>query len=306
MDEGRILDPDNSSQLIAPVESLCPLHENYKHILLPMTYSVVVILGLLSNGTVLWLSCCQTKTWSCTIIYLTNLAITDLLHVLSLPLLIVNYTWKDKWPFGDFLCKQVRFCFYANMYGSIMFLTCTSVHCYLGFCFPMKSLRWRTWKLAIVGSIAAWFVVILEALPTSIYAQTGGMHNRTICFDLTGPENFFSYFPYGVTLTVMGFLIPFTIITLCYCSILKTLVTCGDNPLVGKPARTKSICTILAVCALLVVCLVPFHITRIIYLFIQAYMVRNCTTLQSSEELAPPRKNVLLYVAGLIDCGPGE
>ncbi|XP_078066235.1 P2Y purinoceptor 3-like [Mustelus asterias] len=285
MYEGRILEFGNSSQLIVPVRFLCPLHENYKHILLPITYSVVFILGLLSNGTVLWLSCCQTRTWSCSTIYLTNLAVADLLYVLSLPLLIVNYIWKDKWSFGDILCKQVRFCFYANLYGSIMFLTCTSIHRYVGVCFPMKSLRWRTRKLAIMGSIAAWFIVIMEALPTCIYAHAEALHNKTVCFDLTSPENFFSYLPYGVMLTVTGFLIPFTIITLCYCSILKTLATPGDNPLVRKPRRTKSICTILVVCALLVICFVPFHVTRLLYLFIRAYMVQNCGTLQSVSVL---------------------
>uniref|UniRef100_A0A4W3K0M8 G-protein coupled receptors family 1 profile domain-containing protein n=1 Tax=Callorhinchus milii TaxID=7868 RepID=A0A4W3K0M8_CALMI len=254
---------------------------DYKHTLLPVTYSLVFLLGLTLNGAVLCLSWRLTRKWSCSTIYLVNLAVADLLYVCSLPLLILNYIWRDRWPFGDFLCRLVRFLFYANLYGSILFLTCISVHRYLGLCFPMKSIEWRTRRLAVETCVVAWIMVGLQVVPTYLYAHTGSLANKTVCYDLTSPDNFHNYLPYGTVLTVTGFVIPFVIIILSYCCIIKTLIVSGDSTQLQKPVRTKSIRTIVLVCGLLAVCFVPFHITRTIYLFVRAYLAQDCNILQT-------------------------
>ncbi|MBN3295713.1 P2Y purinoceptor 3-like [Amia ocellicauda] len=257
----------------------CPVRETYKRILLPLTYSLVFILGVALNGTLLWQIGYRSKNWSCSIIYLVNLAVADLLYVLSLPLLIVNYAMDDVWLFGNVACKAVRFFFYTNLHGSMMFLMCISVHRFLGVCFPMRSIGYRTRKLAITASAATWILVAIELLPTFVYAHTGFINNRTVCFDLTSPSNFGSYFPYGVALTILGFLIPFLIICICYCSMIRTLWRPEENITAGRKIRRKSIRTILVVCLLLLLCFVPFHITRMIYLCVRVYLIKDCAIL---------------------------
>lgn len=262
-------------------KALCPLVESYKYILLPLTYSSVFVLGLLLNGAMLWLSCCRAKGWTCTTIYLVNLAVADLLYLFSLPLLIINYILQDTWPFGELLCKLVRFLFYTNLYGSILLLTCISVHRFLGVCYPIRSLPYRTRRLAAAGAATSWALVFLQLLPTSIYARTGVINNHTVCYDMTSPENLSSYYPYGMALTTSGFLFPFLIILVCYCLMIRSLTQhTGDTNPTSSAARAKSIRTILLVCGLFAVCLLPFHITRSIYLFIRVYRVADCQLLQ--------------------------
>ncbi|XP_069474556.1 P2Y purinoceptor 3-like [Ambystoma mexicanum] len=260
--------------------ALCPLNEDYKHILLPLAYSVVFLLGLGLNASVLWLSCCRTKEWTCSTIYLVNLAVADLLHVCSLPLLILNYAMRDKWPFGTHVCKLVRFLFYANLYGSILFLTCVSVHRFLGVCYPIRSINYRTRKFAVIGTTITWILVIIELLPTLIFAHTGTVNNQTVCYDLTSPDKFSSYFAYGMMLTVSGFLVPFCIILLCCCLMIKSLIQSNESCIVGTPLRTKAIRTVLLVFALFAVSFVPFHITRTVYLIVRVYFTGNCPLLQ--------------------------
>uniref|UniRef100_H3A8F6 G-protein coupled receptors family 1 profile domain-containing protein n=1 Tax=Latimeria chalumnae TaxID=7897 RepID=H3A8F6_LATCH len=173
----------------------CKLQEGYKHILLPITYNLVFLLGLVLNGAVIWLSCCRIKSWTCKAICLVNLAVADLFYVCSLPLLIASYAMRDRWPFGNIACKLVRFFFYTNLYGSILLLTCVSVHLFL---------------------CVMWMVVI-ELLPTFLYAHTATLGDCTVCYDLTNPRNFRNYFPYDTTLTVSGFLLPFVITLLILC-----------------------------------------------------------------------------------------
>ncbi|EMP32730.1 P2Y purinoceptor 3 [Chelonia mydas] len=267
----------------ASEEVLCPLEESYKHILLPFAYSVVFMLGLLLNGAMLWLCCCHTKEWTCTAIYLVNLAAADLLYIFSLPLLIVNYAMEDIWLFGELLCKTVRFLFYNNLYGSILLLTCISVHRFLGICYPIRSLAYKTRRLAVIGTAISWILVLLQLLPSLIYARTGFINNRTVCYDLTSPDNFSNYYLYGMVLTMSGFLCPFLIILICYCLIIRSLIqSTGNTSLTSSAARAKSIRTILLVCGLFAVCLVPFHITRTIYLYVWVHWKADCHLLQGA------------------------
>ncbi|VCX42643.1 unnamed protein product, partial [Gulo gulo] len=76
-------------------QQVCKFSEDYKQIYLSLTYSIILILGLPLNGTVLWLSWRQTKPWSCATIYLVNLMVADLLYVLTLPFLIITYSLGD-------------------------------------------------------------------------------------------------------------------------------------------------------------------------------------------------------------------
>ncbi|NXI67130.1 P2RY3 protein, partial [Anseranas semipalmata] len=262
-------------------KALCPLVENYKYVLLPVTYSCVFVLGLLLNGTMLWLSRCHMKDWTCTTIYLVNLAVADLLYLFSLPLLIINYIQQDTWPFGELLCKLVRFLFYTNLYGSILLLTCISVHRFLGVCYPIRSLPYRTRRLAAAAAASSWVLVLLQLLLTFTYARIGVINNHTVCYDMTSPENLSSYYPYGMALTASGFLFPFLVILVCYCLMIRSLIQpTGDNSPTSSAARGKSIRTILLVCGLFAICLLPFHITRTIYLFTRVHWAADCQLLQ--------------------------
>ncbi|XP_044525469.1 P2Y purinoceptor 2-like [Gracilinanus agilis] len=261
-------------------EEWCDIEEDYKRVYLPVTYSVVFVLGLPLNALVLWLSWCRTKRWTCSTIYLSNLMVADLLYIASLPFLIINYSLADQWPFGELLCRLVRFLFYTNMYGSILLLTCISVHRFLGVCYPIRSLAYRTRRLARIGSAASWALVVVQVLPTLIFSETGSSDGQTVCYDLSSPENFGHFFVYGMVLTFSGFAVPSLVILLCYSLMVKSLARREEAGAgVGTAARAKSIRTILLVCGLFTLCFGPFHVTRSVYFFIRLQAVQNCPLL---------------------------
>lgn len=118
----------------------CSFNEEFKFILLPVSYTVVFLLGLGLNTLTLWLFFFRLRPWDATATYMFHLALSDTLYVLSLPTLIYYYAACNHWPFGTGLCKFIRFLFYWNLYCSVLFLTCISVHCYLGICHPLRAL----------------------------------------------------------------------------------------------------------------------------------------------------------------------
>uniref|UniRef100_A0A8C4E4I7 G-protein coupled receptors family 1 profile domain-containing protein n=1 Tax=Dicentrarchus labrax TaxID=13489 RepID=A0A8C4E4I7_DICLA len=253
-------------------------------ILLPVSYSLVFLLGLSLNGALLWSVCCRTRRWSSTVIYLTNLAVADLLYVLALPPLIISNAMGGLWPFGNVICKSVRFFFFVNLHCSMMFLTCVSVHRFLGVCFPITAVRLRTKKLALFASGSVWILATAEILPTLFFAHTGVINNMTVCFEMTNPGQFKVYFPYGLFLAIVGFLIPFLVVITCYCSMMKVLYCrAADSISTARTARmrNKSLYTLLAVCLMFVVCFVPYHVARTVYLFVRVYMPGDCGLLNT-------------------------
>ncbi|CAB1446443.1 unnamed protein product [Pleuronectes platessa] len=261
---------------------ICPVNSYYKRFLLPVSYSLVFVLGLTLNGALLWCVCCRTRCWSSTVIYMTNLAVADLLYVLSLPPLIISNARGDLWPFGDVICKSVRFFFLVNLHCSMMFLTCVSVHRFLGVCFPMAAVRLRTRRLALFASGAVWVLATAEILPTLVFAHTGVINNMTVCFEMTNPGNFGVYFPYGLFLAIVGFLVPFIVVVTCYCSMMKVLYCRAAGTISNTRTalmRNKSLSTVLLVLLVFVLCFVPYHVARTVYLFVRVYMPADCQLL---------------------------
>uniref|UniRef100_W5NM03 Si:dkey-6n21.13 n=1 Tax=Lepisosteus oculatus TaxID=7918 RepID=W5NM03_LEPOC len=216
--------------------SSCSIDESYKYVFLPLCYSFTFVFSISLNSVILYRSFRRTKRWNASLIYMVNLATTDFMYGLSLPFLVASYIMRDRWVFGDFMCRLVRFLFYFNLYCSIFFLTCISVHRYLGICHPMKTITLET-KRAVRGTcVLVWAVVFALTSPIFRFAQTehvqrgggagddGGGEAFQNCWDDAIDKEFLDYVPYGIVLHLLGFFVPFSIIAWCYSRVVTTIV----------------------------------------------------------------------------------
>ncbi|XP_071392151.1 P2Y purinoceptor 3 [Centroberyx affinis] len=269
-----LLNSSSSSHPSIPPPPSCSIDESYKYIFLPICYSFTFMFSISLNSVVLYRSFRRTKRWNASLIYMVNLASTDFMYGLSLPFLVASYIMRDRWVFGDFMCRLVRFLFYFNLYCSIFFLTCISVHRYLGICHPMKIITMETKRAVKWTCVLVWGVVFALTCPIFRFAQTGhvtrlagasgdtggvdglnlelssingnGSHGNwggvveeyQNCWDDAIDKEFSDYVPYGIILHLLGFFVPFSIIAWCYSHVVLTIFrTLHSQPLSHRGQR---------------------------------------------------------------------
>ncbi|KAG9478021.1 hypothetical protein GDO78_013157, partial [Eleutherodactylus coqui] len=250
-------------------DDICVFNEEFKYFLLPASYSVVLILGLPLNLTAIWIFFAQMRPWSPTTVYMFNLGLSDTLYLLSLPTLIHYYANRNNWPFGEPLCKIVRFLFYTNLYCSILFLTCISVHRYMGVCHPLFTLQRMKARYAHMLCAGVWLSVSACLVPNLIFVTISPRGNDTLCHDTTQPEEFENYVEYSTAVMSLLFGVPCLVIAVCYGLMARELM----KPIESGSRRTlpsykkRSIKTIAVVLTVFVICFLPFHITRTMYYY---------------------------------------
>ncbi|XP_044609006.2 P2Y purinoceptor 2 isoform X2 [Equus asinus] len=259
----------------------CRFNENFKYVLLPVSYGVVCVLGLCLNAVALYIFLCRLKTWNASTTYMFHLAVSDTLYAASLPLLVYYYSGGDHWPFSTVLCKLVRFLFYTNLYGSILFLTCISVHRCLGVLRPLLSLRWGRSHYARRVAAAVWVLVLACQAPVLYFVTTSTRGGRITCHDTSAPELFSHFVAYSSVMMGLLFLVPFAVILVCYVLMARRLLKPAYGTTGGLPrAKRKSVRTIAVVLAVFALCFLPFHVTRTLYYYFRSLDL-SCHTLNA-------------------------
>ncbi|XP_073536256.1 proteinase-activated receptor 3 [Phyllobates terribilis] len=194
--------------------------------LIPAIYITVTLIGIPSNAVILKMLFARERT-VCTAIFYTNLAISDLLFCLMLPFKAAYHLNGNNWIFGEPMCRIMTIFFYGNMYCSILLLMCISVSRYIAIVHPFiyRSLPKQTCALLLCAFV--WITVFMFMIPFFINQQTYNLQEppRVTCSDFYETSADAFQFFFFISLTVFGYLIPFSVITFCYVSIIKTLGT---------------------------------------------------------------------------------
>ncbi|XP_071989983.1 P2Y purinoceptor 2-like [Engystomops pustulosus] len=259
----------------------CIFDEDFKYILLPVSYSIVFVLGLILNVFALFIFIFRIRPWRVVNIFMFNLAVSDLLYVLSLPLLAYYYSKANDWPFSEPLCKIVRFLFYTSLYCSILFLLCISIYRFLAVCYPLQFLRWGQIRYARIASVCIWLVVVIMQSPTFYFVTTSINGDSTVCHDTASIELFDDFVVYSTVNLAVLFCVPFTILIVCYCYMIYVLVKPTESAAQVSKSKRKSVKMIITVMVVFIICFLPFHITRTLYYYYRKVDLAPCPTLNA-------------------------
>ncbi|XP_071425824.1 putative P2Y purinoceptor 10 [Pithys albifrons albifrons] len=248
----------------------------FKSTLYATTYTLIFIPGLLANSVALWVLCRFISRKSKAIIFMINLAVADLAHVLSLPLRIYYYI-NHTWPFGKFLCLLCFYLKYLNMYASICFLTCISIQRYLFLYQPFKAKGWkRRYDVAI--SAAVWLFVGVACLPFPILRSSGLANSSSTCFADLQVQQIDSKVATVLMMAMaelLGFVGPLSIILFCTWKTkdsLRGFHFPQENSGEGRKAqRMVSMCAIV-----FCVCFAPYHINFFFYMLVKENVITDC------------------------------
>lgn len=223
------------------------------------TYSFIIIVGLIFNLLALVFFFSHIKSRSQTIVYMTNLAIADVLLILTLPMRIYYHLGFTK--ISQWLCDILGLVLKANMYGSIFLLTCICFDRCMAVSFPMST-RIQGWrKKAPLVCVGIWMFSFGASVPIYLSKRKQLQNVTDDCFDslpvyATSPAVVFS------TL-IVGFGIPLVIMLICSWGLIRAVrkSAVAQTKLVDSGKIQRMIATSLLIFLL---SFLPYHTTLVL------------------------------------------
>ncbi|KAM9005406.1 C-C chemokine receptor type 6 [Sarcophilus harrisii] len=234
---------------------------NFTMYFLPIAYSFICVFGLLGNILVVITFAFYKKAKSMTDVYLFNMAIADILFVLTLPFWAVNHA-TDSWKFSNIMCKLTTSIYAINFNCGMLLLTCISLDRYIAIVQATKCFRLRTRTLAYKKMIClmVWLFSIIISSSTFIINQKYTIQGREVCeakYHVTSKAVKWKILTLSLQL-LFGFFIPLMFMIFCYMFIVKTLVQANNSK------RHKAIRVIIVVVLVFLVCQVPHNMVLLV------------------------------------------
>ncbi|KAJ7309837.1 hypothetical protein JRQ81_007909 [Phrynocephalus forsythii] len=273
---------------------------DFIQILAVIIYSITCLLGLLGNGLVIVMIVFKMKK-SVSIIWFLNLAAADFLFNVFLPLNIAYTAMNYHWFFGRAMCQVNSLLLNFNLYTSVFLLTTISFdRCMLVVC-PVWSQNHRSAKRAWVLCLLIWSLGFLMSSPSLIFRDTATLHGRVICFNnfslsaspahhLVGEQR---HAAVTVSRFVVGFVLPLTVITACYLTVIFRL---KKNRLTKSKKPMK---IIIAIITTFFLCWCPYHVFHLLetqHHYVPQYLLKIGLPLVTAVAASNSCMNPVLYV----------
>ncbi|XP_038432532.1 lysophosphatidic acid receptor 5 [Canis lupus familiaris] len=262
--------------LTASANSSVPPCPDYRvtHRLHMVAYSLVLAAGLPLNALALWVFLRALRVHSVVSVYMCNLAASDLLFTLSLPVRISYYALHH-WPFSDLLCQTAGAVFQTNMYGSCIFLTLINVDRYAAIVHPLRLRHLRRPRVARLLCLGVWALILVFAVPTVLVhrpspcSYDGG--RARLCFESFGDKLWKGgLLPLVLLAEALGFLLPLA--AMLYSSG-RVFWTLARPDATRSRRRRKTVRLLLANLVIFLLCFVPYNATLAVYGLLRGNLV---------------------------------
>ncbi|XP_077367901.1 C-C chemokine receptor type 9-like [Festucalex cinctus] len=199
----------------------------------PPLFWTIALVGGAGNLAVVWIYLnVRRRLKTMTDVFLLNLAVADLLFLVTLPLWAAEA--ERGWSFGPALCKVTSTVYKVNLFSSALLLTCISVDRYVVIVQTAKARntqaqRRRCGRLACA---AVWLAAVVLAAPELAFstaaADDGDLDEgppRRICRMLIPPAAGRNTKMAALWLQVAaGFCLPLAVMAACYGAVVATLL----------------------------------------------------------------------------------
>ncbi|XP_054992733.1 C-C chemokine receptor type 6 [Sorex araneus] len=259
---------DNESEL-------CQLQEvrNFSRQFLPSVYALLCVSGLLGNALVVLTFALYKKAKSMTDVYLLNLAVADLLLLLTLPFWAVLHA-RERWDFGNAMCKLVRGLYTVNFHCGMLLLALVSLDRYVAIVQAPRSLRLRSQMLAHRRAIclAVWLLSVALSGYAFAFFESYPLQGREVCeprfLGVREPMRW-KLGLLGLQLLV-GFFLPLCCMSFCYAFILRTLLQAQNAQ------RHKAVRVVAAVVLVFLACQIPYNTVLLVKAAQLGQVGRSC------------------------------
>ncbi|KAI4808626.1 hypothetical protein KUCAC02_000678 [Chaenocephalus aceratus] len=224
--------------------------------------TLAFVLGFPGNLFVVWTVLCRVKKRSVTCLLLLNLSMADAFVLLSAPFFLRYLAGGRGWEFGSAACKLVHYLSSVNMYVSIYLICLMSMDRWLAVSRPFLFHTMRTKRSFLTLLLVVWVLALLMSVPMPFYRRLDMRstfpNNITLSFCVlyhkSKGHRVFQY----LFETIMGFLLPFSLINTCNSSVICRLQSAKFQ----RRAHGSRL-ILMVICAFAVFWL-PYHIVNII------------------------------------------
>lgn len=225
-------------------------HSYVVGLFLSCMYTILLFpIGFIGNILILVVNLNHREKMTIPDLYFVNLAIADLILVADS--LIEVFNLNEKYYDYAVLCTFMSLFLQVNMYSSIFFLTWMSFDRYVALASSVSSSPLRTMQHAKLSCGLIWMASILATLLPFTIVQTQHRGELHFCF-----ANVLEIQWLEVTI---GFLVPFSIIGLCYSLIVRILMRAQKHRGLW-PRRQKALRMIVVVVLVFFICWLPENV----------------------------------------------
>lgn len=272
----------------------------WMRIVVSVVYSIVATAGVLVNVLVMFLLySTHTITTGTINFFVFHLALAHLFFSMVLVFWAVETALDYSWPFGLTMCKTVCFLTGLNVYASCFLLAAMSLtrYCYVATALKSSTPLCSRSGTSQVVTAVIWAAAVIVASPRAVFAQLAhlGSGNDTACV-LRFPEGTAWLGVNQLLRMVLGFLLPYAIITLSYLLLLRFLCR---HSLRGSSSRRKAnVSKSVAVVVLsFCICWFPYNVLSLWSSLIQLDLVQFSLSFFWAQTYFFPVANCLAFTS---------
>uniref|UniRef100_A0A3P8R8Q8 Growth hormone secretagogue receptor type 1 n=1 Tax=Astatotilapia calliptera TaxID=8154 RepID=A0A3P8R8Q8_ASTCA len=228
-------------------------------------YIPLMLFGLLGNILTILVVWLRPHMRTSTYLYLSSMAVSDLLILLLLPLDLYKLWRPRPWPLGDLACKLTMFLSECCTFCTILHITFLSLERYLAVCWPItaKTVVTRRRTRAIIGCL--WLSAAVSAAPVLVMVGVEDVGREDLgecrCTHFAISSGLLSAM---MILSNLYFLVPLCILGVVYSLIGRTLWLRPKSS--RRDQSHRNTVKMLGVIVLaFVLCWLPFHVGRTIF-----------------------------------------
>lgn len=264
---------------------------------LPVVYSFCLIIGLAGNALVVAVYIYHKRLKTMTDIFLTHLAVADLLLLSTLPFWAL-YAARG-WILGEALCKMVSSCYTVNFSCCMLLLACISMDRYIALikmqasdnlgCLQRIFTRKNCWRVCFI----IWGTAFLLGLPDLVFSEIKHAGNRSFCLAVypasmgRASKAILEMFE-----VMLGFLLPLLIMIVCYC---KMGCVLRNLPTQNKCKKWKAIRVLLTIVGVFLVTQLPYNVLKVYRTMDTVYgIVTHCGTSKVMDQVSQVTESLAL------------
>lgn len=176
-------------------------------------YTAIFVIGITGNVLVCYVVCRNKAMHTVTNLFITNLALSDiLLCFLAVPFTPL-YTFLERWIFGNLLCHMVPFSQGVSVYISTLTLTSIAMDRFVVIIYPFRHRMKLATCISLITSI--WIISLMLTLPYGLYVSLNNNDPEINYCEEDWPDEV-TRKVYGTVTVFLQFILPFAVMSVCY------------------------------------------------------------------------------------------